>query len=128
MLLLLATATGLFGLVTMTSNGMALLAKPEYRATLGDIPYRVFWFDLWAGALYVVTAWGFGMRFRWGLYAAWLLAVLHAGGATVLWLLHFTGTSIEMGTLITSLLREGYWVLVGLYLAHLWAPDQVPRQ
>ncbi len=106
-----------FGLVTVNLNGLLpLLATAEARAELGAIPYPVFWFLFLMGWAYLAAAWGLGRRRRWALELSWTLAVLHALSATVLWLMFFAGSPVEQGLRIMELVREGFWVCIGLYL------------
>ncbi len=105
-----------FGLGTVLTNGLPLLATPEARAELGDIPYALFWFDFLVGWLYLGQGVAVALRRRGAMPFAWALAVLHSFSATAVWLWFFAGHPVEHGTLGMVLMREGFWVCIGLYL------------
>jgi hypothetical protein len=113
---LVAGAVLVFGMGTAGSNLLPLLASEAARAGLGAIPYPLFWFHLGMGCLYLAAGMGIGRQRRWAPPMAWALAALHALSASVLWLWFFAGHPVEPRVLIMELLREGFWVLIGLYL------------
>jgi hypothetical protein len=115
-----------FGLGTIVSNVLSLLATESARASLGPIPYPLFWFELALGWAYLGLGFGIAWRKRWALRGAWGVAVVHAVSATLLWLWYFAGHPIARATLVMELLREGFWVLMGLYLWHTVAPPLPP--
>ena len=111
-----------FGLGTLVRNGAPLLATAAARAELGAIPYPLFWFEFVMGWLYLAEGTAIGLRWRWAHPGAWALAVVHSGSASVLWLWHFAGHPVAGEALLTELLREGFWVLIALYLWRGVAP------
>lgn len=113
---LVVAMAAFFGIGTIVPNGLALLATDAARAELGAIPYPLYWFHFAMGWAYVVASVGIARRARWGPSLAWGLAVTHALSASVLWLWFFAGNPVEHGTLAMELGREGFWVLIGLYL------------
>jgi len=115
---------GFFGLGTVINNGLALLANDAALAQLGAIPYPLFWFEFAVGWLYLATAWGVARQRAWAGQLAWSLAVVHSLSATALWLWYFAGHPVAKPTLVMELLREGFWVLMGLYL---WRYGAQPR-
>lgn len=116
-----------FGLGTIASNTLSLLATDAARAEMGAIPYPLFWFELAMGWLYLGQGIGIGLRKRWAMPGAWGLAVVHALSAAALWLWYFAGHPVAQGTLVMELLREGFWVLMGLYLWQVVAPPPALR-
>lgn len=114
---LLVFMVAMFGVGTLFSNGtMAFLATPEGRAQIGPIPYPMFLFDFLMGWLYLAEAYGIGWRRRWAHVFAWTLAVLHSFAASGLWLWYLSGHPVRGSALVLVLAREGFWVLIGLYL------------
>jgi hypothetical protein len=111
-----AAMAALFGLGTVITNGLPLIATEAARATLGRIPYPLYWFEFAMGWLYLGESAGIAWRARWAPPLAWTLAVIHSGSASVLWLWYFAGHPVELRTLVMELLREGFWVLIALYL------------
>ena len=117
-----------FGLGTIVSNGLSLLATDTARQELGAIPYPLFWFELAMGVLYLAESVGIGLRKRCAVGGAWGIAVVHALSASALWLWYLAGNPVASGTLMVELAREGFWVLVGLYLWRSIAPPINPRR
>ncbi|HKI97516.1 MAG TPA: hypothetical protein VKB51_03475 [bacterium] len=113
---LTAAMVVLFGLGTVITNGLPLLATDAARAELGHIPYPLFWFEFAMGWLYLSEGVAIAWRARWALPFAWLLAVIHSGSASGLWLWYLAGHQVEVRTLVMELFREGFWVLIALYL------------
>ncbi len=111
-----------FGLGTLVRNGLPLLATDAARAELGPIPYPLFGFEFVMGWLYLAEGAAIGLGWRWAQAGAWALALLHSGSASVLWLWHFAGHAVAGEALLTELLREGFWVLIALYLWRAVAP------
>jgi hypothetical protein len=128
---LLRLAAGMaffFGLGTVITNGLALLATEQARAELGAIPYPLFWFDFAMGWFYLGAGWGIGFRRAWAHPLTWSLAVLHSLSASGVWLWYFAGHPVAQGTLLMVLLREGFWVMIGLYLWRGLAPAAPSRR
>ena len=124
LLRLLTVASFIFGLGTLLSNGPATFAPQAVRDGMGDIPYWLFPFDAGMGILYMVAAYGFGTGRPWGIRLVWVIAVLHSFSATAVWLGPLLGTPVSGTTLTLVLLRECYWVLVGLFLYKSGAGDR----
>lgn len=105
-----------FGLGTVITNGLPLIATGAARAELGAIPYPLFWYLFAMGWAYLAEGIGIARRRGWALPVAWTFAVAHSFSASALWLWFFAGHAVEHGTLVMELLREGFWVLIGFYL------------
>ena len=113
-----------FGVGTLMRNGLPLLATPQARAELGPIPFPLFVFDFTMGWLYLAEAAAISWRWRWAHPAAWLIAVAHALSASVLWLWYFAGHDVAREALFSGLVREGFWVLIALWLWQAVAPPR----
>lgn len=105
-----------FGLGTLVTNLLPLLATDEARAELGHIPYALFWYLTLMALGYLATGLMIALRRAGALDMAWSLAILHSVSASLLWMWFFWGNPVEQATLIMELLREGFWVLIGIYL------------
>jgi hypothetical protein len=77
---LIAGAAALFGMGTLVTNSVALLAPPEARDP-GD-PALLLAFDAALALLYLAAAWGVGWERTWAVTLVWAVAALHAFSAS----------------------------------------------
>jgi len=112
---LIAGMSALFGAGTLFFNTVALLAPPEVRHP-GD-PVALLAFDAAMGVLYLAIAWGVGWDRDWAVRWVWIVATLHAVSASAAAFGYVGEMGVSGIALTGALVREGFWVLIGLYLS-----------
>ncbi len=100
----------IFGLLTISSGGMALFGGAEMGNTVGF----VLWFNFLAGFFYVVAGIGLALKRVWSW---WLALAIAIGSATVLaafGLYVVRGGAYEMRTVFAMTLRTAVWLVMPL--------------
>lgn len=116
---LIAGTVTVFGVGTTISNLVALFVP--HGVPIERAPAAFLTFDALMGLGYLAAAWGIGLERRWSLPWVWTLAVLHALAAALLATLWVGGgalpeAAVPASALWVALGREGFWVLIGLYV------------
>src|SRR5689334_11110048 len=110
---LIAGMSVLFGAGSLFTNIATLLAPPEARLP-GD-PVALLGFHAAMGALYLVIAWGVGWDRVWAARLIWIVAILHALAASIAAVAYVLDADIRGSAVMGAMLREGFWVLIGVY-------------
>jgi hypothetical protein len=108
-----ATAVS-FGLLTIASGGRVLFGGEAARQAAGDYVAFVLWFNFIAGFAYVVAGLGLGLRRRWSVPLAALIALATLLVFAAFGLHALAGGAYEARTVAAMSLRALVWAGITL--------------
>jgi hypothetical protein len=111
----LAAAAAVFGLLTVSSGGVALFGSGVTQEAYGSVVPFVLWFNFLSGFLYLLAAYGLYAGRSWGgalavfIAATTILVFLAFGVAVAL------GVPFEMRTVGAMSIRTAFWLGIAWY-------------
>lgn len=111
----LAAAAGIFGLLTISSGGIALFGSPSARAAYGAVVPFVLWFNFLSGFAYLLAAYGLYAGRRWGVLLAAFIAITTGLVFVAFGLAVVLGVAFEMRTVGAMFVRTTFWSGVAWY-------------
>ncbi len=116
MLLVLAIAAAVFGVLTVVSGSRALFGSEAARAAAGAAVPFVLWFNFLAGFAYLVAATGIALGRSWARPLAVALAAATVAIFVLFGVAIAAGVPYEMRTVGAMVLRSAFWISVALVL------------
>lgn len=112
-----AIFSGLFGLLTIFSGGVALFGGSAVKAVVGDAVPLVLWFNFLAGFVYILGAVALFNYAPSAKPIAWLIAISTALVFLVLIVTALSGTPFEWRTIGAMVFRSGFWMVIAMGLS-----------